>query len=267
MRRPKVGKKKAVSCCKICACDAQGFKYRVRQHNVTYLQTRSLISGPLAETSLCPVPNNPISREIQIVLETIEQGPRACMPIHWAIEDAPAPEQASANPIAPPLPNAANQNDSRPAAVPAATAPAAMATCNIKSALPAMGVSNVSSWPVAAGCMQPNPAGFNTMPPNGDFAAGFRAAAQFYGFGPSMSGNTFAPQLMSQGMGLGLAANAVPNPDYRRQMQLMQIAAAQANYGAGVGASNQGQNDAILAQIQDMQGAAWPSAPNNTSDC
>ena len=54
MRRPKVGKKKAVSCCKICACDAQGFKYRVRQHNVTYLQTRSLISGPLAETSLCP---------------------------------------------------------------------------------------------------------------------------------------------------------------------------------------------------------------------
>jgi hypothetical protein len=76
-----------------------------------------------------------------------------------------------------------------------------------KAALPAMRVSNVSSWPVAAGCMQPNPAGFNTMPPNGDFAAGFRAAAQFYGSGPSMSGNTLAPQLMSQDMGLGLAAN------------------------------------------------------------
>ncbi|KAL3801632.1 hypothetical protein HJC23_013137 [Cyclotella cryptica] len=67
MRRPKVGEKKGIS----------------PEHEPDL----RLISKEF------PVPNNPMTREIQIVLETIKQGPRARMPVHWATEQLPPTSQ------------------------------------------------------------------------------------------------------------------------------------------------------------------------------
>lgn len=190
------------------------------------------------------------------------------MPVHWAVEDVPAPAQA-ANPAVPSLPSitnqgSANQNNSMPAAVPAAAAQVnltmptiGVANMQHQAALSAMGVTNLNSWPVAAGFMHPNPAAFTMGQSNDDFAAGFRAAARLFNSTPSMSGN-----IRSQGMGLGLAASIGTNSDYARQIQLLQMAAAQGNHGA----SNQGRNGTILAKRQAMEDGAGPSAPNNTSN-
>jgi hypothetical protein len=76
MRRPKVGEKKGIS--------------------VDHEPDLPIISLQF------PVPNNPMTREIQIVLETIKQGPRARMPVHWAGEALPPPAEVPAVAAAPP---------------------------------------------------------------------------------------------------------------------------------------------------------------------
>lgn len=50
-----------------------------------------------AISAMLPVPNNPITREILIVQQTIEKGPRARMPVHWATD----PLESLAPPSAP----------------------------------------------------------------------------------------------------------------------------------------------------------------------
>jgi hypothetical protein len=268
MRRPKVGEKKVVSVGKFVNVMCTSFKTALLSACMLSIPSFILFADHEPDLKVIsrdfPVPNNPPSREIQIVLETIRQGPRARMPVHWAVEDVPAPAQA-ANPAVPSLPSitnqgSANQNNSKPAAVPAAAAQVnqlTMPTIGVpnmqhQAALSAMGVTNLNSWPVAAGFMHPNPAAFTMGQSNDDFAAGFRAAARLFNSTPSMSGN-----IRSQGMGLGLglAASIGTNSDYARQIQLLQMAAAQGNHGA----SNQGRNGT-------MEDGAGPSAPNNTSN-
>ncbi|KAL7487803.1 hypothetical protein ACHAW6_013387 [Cyclotella cf. meneghiniana] len=63
MRRPKVGEKKAIG---------SGMEPDLNAISMEF-----------------PVPNNQVSREIQVVLETIKKGPRARMPVHWALDDLP----------------------------------------------------------------------------------------------------------------------------------------------------------------------------------
>ncbi|KAL3798248.1 hypothetical protein HJC23_000162 [Cyclotella cryptica] len=67
MRRPKVGEKKAIG---------SGMEPDLNAISKEF-----------------PVPNNPVSREIQVVLETIKKGPRARMPVHWALDDLPPPRE------------------------------------------------------------------------------------------------------------------------------------------------------------------------------
>jgi hypothetical protein len=137
MRRPKVGEKKSIG---------------------------SRMEPNLAEISReFPVPDLPVSHEIQVVLETIKKGPRARMPIHWATDHLPPARDSRAM-----MPATTTTDESKPSANDAFRQPSDSFRnkylCNVQG--------NVTN--------APNDGTFNEnqFKMNGDYAAGFKAADQ-----------------------------------------------------------------------------------------
>ena len=131
-----------------------------------------------------PVPNNPMTREIQIVLETIKQGPRARMPVHWAGEALPPPAEAPAAAAAAAPPVA--ENDVAKAAAQGTQAldsasnfaGAAATTKNAASATAATANPEMLNYLRSLNQTQETTAPRNTQ--DDGFAAGFIAATRFF---------------------------------------------------------------------------------------
>jgi hypothetical protein len=181
-----------------------------------------------------PVPDLPMTREIQIVLETIKQGPRARMPVHWANEQLPP-----AHPV-PAAATASNFNDgsvaamlnnaqasaalANPYGMGAMTLPVAQSTAAAASANPQM--LNY----LQALSEQTKPAATVRSAEESAFAAGFRAASQLrnQALDSMLMGR---PLHQPTGM-LGASQLARPqaNVDYLRLLQMQM--AARGNMGA-----------------------------------
>lgn len=246
-----------------------------------------------------PVPNNPMTREIQIVLETIQQGPRARMPVHWAGELLPAPAPAHEVPALAAVEdrNAVGSNEVGASMNSYGTGGAmtlhALQAHNNAAAVPPnyLGpISNHTNQNATTGNSQ------NTQ--NGGFLAGYRAATQYYA--NSMNGMLNFPlvptpdalpgngmpgalgshmQLLPMQSGGGIPGHTMPgsaalsaqmssqaNAEY---IQLMQMhMAAQGNMcGMGVASVNhapaRNQNRSLtFEQLQAYQTGTWtPSMP------
>ncbi len=150
-----------------------------------------------AISAMLPVPNNPITREILIVQQTIEKGPRARMPVHWATDPLeslapPSAPFASVNNVMASIPAATRNSlgDIKPAAATCNSSvvssssndsasnnvrspkkpnvAASPAVCKTAVAIPPSLLSNLAS--VAS----------SSNGPDSQFAAGFMAATAYH---------------------------------------------------------------------------------------
>ena len=235
-----------------------------------------------------PVPNNPMTREIQIVLETIQQGPRARMPVHWAGEALPPPAAAPVAAAAPPkdLTSAAENRDAKVAAqntqvlAPASNVARGAATNEFSNQNPstAAATANPEMLNYLRSLNQPQETTATRNTQDDGFAAGFLAATRFFN-NNSMNGmlsntNAFAPggpiPLASHSnlfpgtlaATLGDGMNSRANADFISLLQT-QLANRGTNMGGrGFAAANpaagQNRNGALtLEELQAYRSGLW----------
>lgn len=211
-----------------------------------------------------------MTREIQIVLETIKQGPRARMPVHWAAEPLPAPVAPAAA--------VANTNMNVPASAMSSQGIAASASMNpfgmgAAATAPTMDLSQNSMAVSSANAAATNPEMLNYLrslqnkpsatatasrnAQDSSFVAGFRAATQL--------ANGSMPMMMSR-PAVPLANTAMPSQlvgqmnhqasaDY---MRLLQMQLAQGNLGSTSMPARQNQSTRLsLDQLQAYQAGLW----------
>jgi hypothetical protein len=244
MRRPKVGEKKSIS--------------------LEHEPDLSIISREF------PVPNNPMTREIQIVLETIKQGPRARMPVHWAAEPLPAPVAPAAA--------VANTNMNVPTSAMSSQGIAASASMNpfgmgAAATAPTMDLSQNSMAVSSTNAASTNPEMLNYLrslqnkpsatatasrnAQDSSFVAGFRAASQLAnGSMPMMMSRPAVPvantAMSSQIVG---QMNHQASADY---MRLLQMQLAQRNLRSSSMPARQNQSTRLsLDQLQAYQAGLW----------
>jgi hypothetical protein len=205
-----------------------------------------------------PVPNLPMTREIQVVLETIKQGPRARMPVHWANEPLPP---------APPVPAAAavSINNGSVAAIASAN-PYGIGAMTLPMA---QSTAAASANPQMLSYLQA--LNEQTRPDAGGFAAGFRAGTLLHNRSMnSMLINQPLPHAAVSGAFTGLPTGVLgaaqlessqANVEYMRLLQM----AAQVNMGV-MGAASAApfnvQGNLTMEQLEAYQtGMGHPSMP------
>lgn len=190
-----------------------------------------------------PVPNNPMTREIQIVLETIQQGPRARMPVRWV--PPPAPEVPALAAVVDRNVAAMSSNGTMPSTNPygagvaggAMTLHALQAQNNAADAPPGYlsPINNQTNQNAATGNSQ-----------NSGFLAGYRAAVQHYT--NSMNGMLNFPLVTTSN---GMLGNGMPGAlGSHVQLLPMQV-------GGGIPSHTMPGSAALSAQINSQANAEY----------